>query len=878
MALPGMLGQARADSDQEAGYQYSHYEEGNREIYTDFSATLKGDKTNSIGKVGNLFHPITVDSEHGFFRFRPTEEVRFAVDYKQDLWSGASPISTLPASAGGNNPHLVNGIMTGATPLLKRNTATKTNVISGFFTDQGQPLLETLATAKGKPLQFSNADRLQQTLGYASPEMRNQIDFKLGYDWRQTSLDWRAGASIERDYTSRYSDLNGRLDFNQKMSTLNFGLGYTNSDTHAILDEGSSMHTSTAGYPGQYGYIADGQTQSLLITGNRQDGNLHLGLSHILNKNALATAGFAYTYSAGYLSNAYKDVSVFLLTPDWQKSFGLPSTAFSNIQYAASGVSALEKRPDQRNQLSWDGSYTHYLEPLDASAQLRYNFFHDDWGINAHTFDGEWRQSLPAGWTMTPHVRYYSQSAASFYAPYLFSTDPSGNFKDLAHRVFSSDQRLAAFGALSGGVILSKRIADGLDIDLGFEYYTRASALQITGAGSGDYMNYHYYTGNAGIRANLEQLSHVGAGFDADDNALGWLNSLFGAGQNSSPSQRPIAPAAPAGVQFSRMLQQSGAYALGYRFLHDNQDGAMLHGSQAVNILSPSFINKACPLTANAKTGACSLPPSGNSHNVHQLELLYAPTAWLNLLIMPQFVSSYQNSDMIGSTPRTLAHIETRDYQYGGGLGDLGSYALLKLWSGGGQQLHIGQGFTAPTGAIDNKSGIPNNYYAYNLQAGSGTWDYKPSLTYSGNFDAWYWGGQVNGTVRMQNHNDLNYRLGDIVQGSAWGGYQWNRWLSGTLRAVYTAQSRISGAHPLNVSANPKVAADNIYYYGSNDAPQNYGGDFADLGFGLSVTIPDGKFAGHKLSFEWLQPVYTYFNGYQLDRTGALAASWSFGF
>lgn len=879
LALPGMLGQARADADQEAGYQYSHYAEGNRDIYTNFSAMVQGHKTNSIGQVGNLFHPITVDSEHGYFRFRPTEQLRFNVDYNQDLWSGASPISTAPASAGGNNPHYQNGVLTGATPLLKRNAVTKANVISGFFTSQGEPLLETLATAKGAPVRFSTADRLQQTLGYASPEMRNQIDFKLGYDWQQTSLDWHAGASIERDYTSRYSDIGGRVDFNRKQTTLNYGMGYTNSDTRAVLDEGQSMHISTAGYPGQYGFITDGQTQSLLITGNRQDGNAHVGLSQIISRNAVATAGFAYTYSEGYLSNPYKDVSVFLLKPDWQAAFGLPATAFAGVEYAAGGVSALEKRPGVRNQFSWDGSYTHYVEALDASAQLRYNFFHDDWGINAHTFDGEWRQALGAGWMLVPRVRYYSQTAAYFFAPYLFSTDASGNYADLAHRVYSSDQRLSAFGALSGGIVVSKQIAEGLTVDLGFDYYSRASALQIGGSGSGDYMDYHYFAGNAGIRANLEQLARVGQGF-AGGNSLDWLDGLFAAGQTPDPAANaaPLSPAAPSGVQFGRMLARSGGFALGYRLLHDNQDGAMLHGTQPVGINSAGYLHTACPLTATAAGGACSLSPSGLTGNTHQVELLYAPTAWLNLLLMPQFVSAYQTSNMLGNAPRSLLHIETRDYQYGGGLGDFGSYALVRLWQDAGQTLHIGQGFTAPTGSIDNKSGIPGNYYPYNLQAGSGTWDYRPSLTYSGNRDAWSWGGQLNGTVRMQDRNDLGYRLGDLLQTTAWGGYQWNRWLGGTLRAVYTAQGGISGAHPLNVSANPKVAADNIYYFGSNDSPQNYGGDFADLGFGVNLTVPEGRFAGHRLGFEWLQPVYTRFNGYQLDRTGALAATWSYGF
>jgi hypothetical protein len=62
------------------------------------------------------------------------------------------------------------------------------------------------------------------------------------------------------------------------------------------------------------------------------------------------------------------------------------------------------------------------------------------------------------------------------------------------------------------------------------------------------------------------------------------------------------------------------------------------------------------------------------------------------------------------------------------------------------------------------------------------------------------------------------------------------------------------------------------------DYPSNYGGRLVDVGLGLNVSISEGQFAGHNLSFEWLQPVSTDFNGYQLDPTGALAVSWSYSF
>jgi hypothetical protein len=42
--------------------------------------------------------------------------------------------------------------------------------------------------------------------------------------------------------------------------------------------------------------------------------------------------------------------------------------------------------------------------------------------------------------------------------------------------------------------------------------------------------------------------------------------------------------------------------------------------------------------------------------------------------------------------------------------------------------------------------------------------------------------------------------------------------------------------------------------------------------------VPSGDLAGNSFGFEWLQPVADDFNGYQLQREGALSANWSFAF
>jgi hypothetical protein len=281
------------------------------------------------------------------------------------------------------------------------------------------------------------------------------------------------------------------------------------------------------------------------------------------------------------------------------------------------------------------------------------------------------------------------------------------------------------------------------------------------------------------------------------------------------------------------------------------------------------------------------------SMTMHMLDIMYAPTDWLTLMLMPQWMDMSMDMRRLEGAPDTFnlgseaQHIihHTQAGHETGGLGDLGLYALFKLYDDGVHHLHLTPGFTAPTGDVDIKlrrnHGIEGGFIHYGMQLGSGTWDFKPSITYTGHIDDWSWGAQASGTVRMETQNESGYRLGDIFQTTVWGSYNLNRWLTASIRGVYTAQGSISGQYPgaISNSTNPYYNEDgsptSILKFGPQDYPQNYGGRYWDVGFGISAMVPSGDLAGNRFSVEWLQPVQDDVNGFQLERDGALSATWS---
>ncbi len=321
---------------------------------------------------------------------------------------------------------------------------------------------------------------------------------------------------------------------------------------------------------------------------------------------------------------------------------------------------------------------------------------------------------------------------------------------------------------------------------------------------------------------------------------------------------------APAGVMLDHMLPEAGDFMVDYRYMYHSQDGNILRGSDAVGD---------AVITSNGCGSVpCKVKPVDHTMNMHMIDIMYAPTDWLNLMLMPQFVDmemsmqALEGAQLDSSEQHHVLHSEAT-----GGVGDTSMYALFKLLDVPGHHLHLALGVSAPTGSVDEQlrrsHQTDQGFYHYGMQLGSGTWDLLPNLTYTGAWGRWSWGGQVSGIDRLENANESGYALGNQFQATAWGSIGLFDWLSASVRGVYTTQGEITGEfNDVHSELSPV------------DFPQNYGGQFWDVGFGLSAEIPIAGLKDNRLSVEWLQPVEDDFNGFQLERDGSLFVSFSLTF
>ncbi len=866
LVLPGLLiTPGHAAGTDRINFQYSRYQEGERNLY---------------GAPNNL-KPISADVLHGSGIFSLTDRTKISFGYTQDTWSGATPVTTTPlATNGGNRPYTVNGVVVGASPILN-STILLDRDLNPIGTDpltkQSTGVVDT---------------RSVLVMSSASPETRRQANFGLSHERNESAVNVGGGFSRERDYQSSFGNMGGRLDFNQKLTSVKFGGGYTHSQVGAILDGDSSPYITKTAYTQQI--VNRGGSE--ILRGNRQDWIANVGITQVLSKNALIDANIGYTHSNGFLENPYKAMSVIFIDP-----------ANLNKSSITGDVRALiEQRPNIRNQVALNAKYIHYINPFNAALHLGYRLSVDDWGVNTHTFDASWVQPVGSGWTLTPRIRYYSQDSASFYQPYLFSqqafrrqetdslgrqiwfheknpaiqyfgidqfnlVDQNGNPVD-GFQVnaqpkttsfdagklpdnFSSDHRLAGFGALSGGVVLSKILGKGVALETGFEYYTRASSMQIGNGGNNSFADFDYYVANAAVRFDIEPTTSL---------PMGGSGGSSESHRHASSHYHHKIP--PAGIMFGHMLDKPGDFMAGYRFMYNWTGGNMMHGTHKAS--DQAIIDQGCG------NGSCQFTPTFMDMRMHMVDLMYAPTKWFNVMLMPTFMDMDMNLRQLAGakidTSGAHGHHGAAGHETGA-IGDTYFSSLIKLLNVPGHRVHANLGFSAPTGKVDievrRTHKEDGGLIHFGMQLGSGTWDFTPSLTYFGEKSRWSWGTQLSGVKRMEDQNKSGYRLGDLFQATTWGGYDLTHWLTASVRGVYTWQDAIQ--RDFN-----KFSA----RIGPMDFPANYGGQFWDIGLGLNARIPGGRFAGNRFGFEWIQPVKSDFNGFQLDRHGALSATWSYRF
>lgn len=264
---------------------------------------------------------------------------------------------------------------------------------------------------------------------------RKAGDLKVTRYFARSAVSIGGAYSTEHDYKSKALSVDARFSSEDNNRTWSFGLGSSND----VID------TTYSG--------------GAVINQPKRTIEFMAGVTQVLTPKDIVQLNITHSRGKGYFTDPYK---------------------------------TYDKRPDSRVSTVGLVRWNHYVEQFDASIRSSYRLYNDSFGVSSNTIGADWVQSV-GKWTFTPGVRYYTQRAAKFYFDGV--ADAAGKYDAVvtqavatgylgAGKVFSADQRLSAYGAITASIKVDYAITETTVLDFKYERYQQKSKYRLGGNGS----------------------------------------------------------------------------------------------------------------------------------------------------------------------------------------------------------------------------------------------------------------------------------------------------------------------------------------------------------------------------------------------------------
>ena len=179
---------------------------------------------------------------------------------------------------------------------------------------------------------------------------------------------------------------------------------------------------------------------NILLTQEKRNAYaLSLSLSQIISKRAQFSLFADVIMQDGWLANPMQRV-YFADRPNYYvgSAAHIPNytnTSNTEVFHLADDI---ERLPDSRFKIPIGGRLNYYVNEW-LVVKTYYRYYSDDWGVQSHTASLELPIKLGSKFTLKPSYRYYTQTAADYFAPYDTHLSTS--------QYYTSDYDLSEFNA-----------------------------------------------------------------------------------------------------------------------------------------------------------------------------------------------------------------------------------------------------------------------------------------------------------------------------------------------------------------------------------------------------------------------------------------------
>ncbi len=277
-----------------------------------------------------------------------------------------------------------------------------------------------------------------------SRNRKHSFDLEVGFDHYTSAssdkVDPRNISSASHVDSRLYPSVNWSMENQKKGSTVGAGLSFSNEFDYISYGANVMLAQKTKNRNGEFTAKAAVflDKVSLILPIELQPGYPNVrgedGERSKGDYGSSARNSFSGTLTYSQIVNQRLQLE-FLMDVIYQTGFlGLP---FHRVYFADNSLH-VETLPDTRLKIPI-GFRANYFLGDKLIIRSYYRYYHDDWGLNAHTVSIETPYKITPFLSVTPFFRYNTQSAIDYFAPYKVHT--------AADQFYSSNYDLSKFSS-----------------------------------------------------------------------------------------------------------------------------------------------------------------------------------------------------------------------------------------------------------------------------------------------------------------------------------------------------------------------------------------------------------------------------------------------
>jgi hypothetical protein len=291
------------------------------------------------------------------------------------------------------------------------------NLVSSYYTQDGNNAAVTGGIGSQKLTDIANVFDVKM-VKYDAKSRKHTFGLEVGIDHYTSAssdmIDLQANSSASHADTRIYPSLSWSIENENKGTTLAFGLSSSTEFDYQSFGGNVSFSTKTKDKSGEF--TAKLQTYLDQVTLIQP---IELRTNMMDNERYGSAARNTFAGSLSYSQIINERFQVMLLA-DLVQQNGYLSLPFHRVYFKDNTVHQ-ENLPDSRLKIPL-GFRANYFIGNNLIIKTYYRYYTDNWGLKSHTADIEVPIKINSFFSISPFYRYYTQTAAKYFAPFQTHT------------------------------------------------------------------------------------------------------------------------------------------------------------------------------------------------------------------------------------------------------------------------------------------------------------------------------------------------------------------------------------------------------------------------------------------------------------------------